>query len=171
MEGQKLSNRSRLGERQGPWLSHSLTQSLTHSFSKENAGAGAVHCQFTFQTLHVTSQDGSSLAFLAAAAGKECNIQDARGRGLWICAAIFGSGSWVTLYLDSKIAFWLCGLNSIEELYMCYSLKFYRNIIGKKFITIWPFLYNIFKNFFVKDDLNLEYKFLINCFCSPSLSV
>ena len=88
MEGQKLSNRSRLGERQGPWLSHSLTQSLTesltHSFSTENAGAGAVHCQFTFQTLHATSQDGSSLAFVAAAAGRECNIQDARGRGLWL---------------------------------------------------------------------------------------
>ena len=86
MEGQKLSNRSRLGERQGPWLSHSLTQSLTesltHSFSTENAGAGAVHCQFMFQTLHATSQDGSSLAFFAAAAGRECNIQDARGRGL-----------------------------------------------------------------------------------------
>ena len=87
MEGQKLSNRSRLGERQGPWLSHSLTQSLTesltHSFSTENAGAGAVHCQFTFQTLHATSQDGSSLEFGAATAIRECNIKDARGRGLW----------------------------------------------------------------------------------------
>ena len=59
-----------------------LAQPLTHSFSKENAGAGAVHCQFMFQTLHATSQDGSSLAFFAAAAGRECNIQDARGRGL-----------------------------------------------------------------------------------------
>ena len=63
-------------------LSESLTESLTHSFSTENAGAGAVHCQFMFQTLHETSQDGSSLAFFAAAAGWECNIQDARGRGL-----------------------------------------------------------------------------------------
>ena len=69
-----------------PSLSHSLTQSLTESltpsFSRENAGAGAVHCQFTYQTLHATSQDGSYLEFVAAAAGGECNIQDARGRGL-----------------------------------------------------------------------------------------
>ena len=36
-----------------------------------------------FQTLHATSQDGSSLEFVAATAGKECNIQNARGRGLW----------------------------------------------------------------------------------------
>ena len=41
--------------------------------------------QFTFQTLHATSQDGSSLDFVAATAGKECNIQDARSRGLWQC--------------------------------------------------------------------------------------
>ena len=30
----------------------------------------------------VTSQDGSSLEFVAATEGRECNIQDARGRGL-----------------------------------------------------------------------------------------
>ena len=81
-----LGNRSRLGERQGPWLTHSLTQSLTesltHSFSTANAGAGAVHYQFMFRTLHSTSQDGSSLEFVAATAGRECNTQDARGRGL-----------------------------------------------------------------------------------------
>ena len=77
MEGQKLGNRSRLGKRQGPWLTHSLTESLTHSLSTENAEAGAVHCQITFQTL----QDGSSLEFVAATAGRECNIQDATGRG------------------------------------------------------------------------------------------
>ena len=39
------------------------------------AGARAVGCQFMFQTLHSTSQDGLSLEF-------ECNIQDARGGGL-----------------------------------------------------------------------------------------
>ena len=85
MERQKLGNRIRLGER--PWLTHSLTESLTeslpHSLSTENAGAGAVWCQFTFQTLYATSQDGSSLEFVAATEGRECNIQDARGRGLW----------------------------------------------------------------------------------------
>ena len=74
-------------ERQGPWLTHSLTQSLTelhtHSLSTENAGAGAVCCQFMFPTLHATSQDGSSLEIIAATAGRECYIQDARGRGLW----------------------------------------------------------------------------------------
>ena len=55
MEGQKLGNRSILGERQGPWLSHSLTQllteSLTHYFSKENVQTRAVGCQIMFQTL------------------------------------------------------------------------------------------------------------------------
>ena len=29
MEGQMLGNRSSLGERQGPWLTYSLTQALT----------------------------------------------------------------------------------------------------------------------------------------------
>ena len=61
MEGQKLGNRSILGERHGPWLSHSLT-----------------HVSDTA----ANSQDGSSLEFVAAAAARECNIQDARGGGL-----------------------------------------------------------------------------------------
>ena len=30
-----------------------------------------------------TSQDGSSLEFIAAIAGRRCYIQDASGRGLW----------------------------------------------------------------------------------------
>ena len=85
MEGQKLSNRSRLGERQGPWLNHlltqSLTESLTHSFYTDNSGAGAVHSQFTIQTLLAGSQDGSSLEIVAAAAGRECNIQDGGAEG------------------------------------------------------------------------------------------
>ena len=43
--------------------------------------------QAAFQTLNATSQDGSSLESVAATAGRECIIQDARGRGLcWICA-------------------------------------------------------------------------------------
>ena len=102
MEGQKLGNRSRLGERQGTWLTYSLTQSLTesltHSLSTENAGAGAVRCQFTFQTLHATSQDGSSLEFFAATRGRECIIQDARGRGL--CRSI--TNSWIKFCLVSS---------------------------------------------------------------------
>ena len=85
MEGQKLGNRARLGERQGPWLSHSLPKSLTvsliHYLCTENAGSRAVGCQFTFQTLNATSQDGFSLEFVAATAGREYNIQDARGGG------------------------------------------------------------------------------------------
>ena len=84
--GQKLGSRSSLGEMQGPRLTHSfhesLTESLTYSLSTENVGAGAVCCQFTFQTLHATSQDGSSLEFVAATEGRECYFQDARGRGL-----------------------------------------------------------------------------------------
>ena len=44
MEGQMLGNRSSLGERQGPWLTYSLTQSLT-----------AIHVSDTA----ATSQDGS----------------------------------------------------------------------------------------------------------------
>ena len=64
-------------------LTQSLTESLTHSCCTENAGARAVGCQFTFQTLHATSQDGLSLEFVAASMGRECYIQDARCRGLW----------------------------------------------------------------------------------------
>ena len=30
-----------------------------------------------------TSQDGSSLEFISAVAGRQCYIQDASGRGLW----------------------------------------------------------------------------------------
>ena len=30
-----------------------------------------------------TSQDGSSLEFIAAIVGRQCYIQDASGRGLW----------------------------------------------------------------------------------------
>ena len=45
-------------------------------------GARAVGCHFRFQTLQSTSQDGLSLKNLAATIGRECNIQDARGRGL-----------------------------------------------------------------------------------------
>ena len=49
MEGQKLGNRSILGEART--LAQSLTESLTHSFSTENVGKKAVGCQFMFQTL------------------------------------------------------------------------------------------------------------------------
>ena len=83
MEEQNLGNRSRLGAKQGPWLSYSLTQSLTESLSHSlSAGARAERYQFMFQTLHATSQNGSALKFDAATAGRDCNIQDARGRGL-----------------------------------------------------------------------------------------
>ena len=75
MEEQKLGNRSILGERQGPWLTRSITEALTHSLSTENSGAGAECC-------HATSQDESCLEFVAAATARECNIQDARGGGL-----------------------------------------------------------------------------------------
>ena len=34
-----------------------------------------------------TSQDGSSLEFITAIAGRQCYIQDASGRGLWLCNA------------------------------------------------------------------------------------
>ena len=67
----------------------SLTESLALSVSTDNAGAGAVCCQFTFQTLHATSQDGFSLEFVAATECNECNIQDARGRGLCIQLTFF----------------------------------------------------------------------------------
>ena len=38
----------------------------------ENAGGGAVCCQLTFHT--ATSQDGSSLEFIAPIAGRQCYI-------------------------------------------------------------------------------------------------
>ena len=63
MEGQKLGKRSTLGERHRPWLSRLL-----------------IHVSYTA----ANSQDGSSLEFVAAAAARECNIQDKRGGGLWI---------------------------------------------------------------------------------------
>ena len=53
-----------------------------------DGGAEAVHQDqnggdaSTFQTLHTTIQDGLSLEFVAATAGRECNIQDTRGGGL-----------------------------------------------------------------------------------------
>ena len=52
-----------------------------------DAGARAVGCQFTFQTLNFTSHDGLSLEFVAATVGRKCNIQDAR-RGGGLCGII-----------------------------------------------------------------------------------
>ena len=54
--------------------------SLTHSLTQP------IHVSDTA----VTSQDGSSLEFVAATTGKECYIQDARGRGL--CFSQWGKG-------------------------------------------------------------------------------
>ena len=48
----------------------------------ENAGGGAVCCHLTFQCTGATSQDGSSLEFIAPIAGRQCYIWDASGRGL-----------------------------------------------------------------------------------------
>ena len=61
MEGQKLGNRSMLGERHGPWLRRLM-----------------IHVSDTA----ANSEDGSSLEFVAAAVASECNIQDARGGDL-----------------------------------------------------------------------------------------
>ena len=36
-----------------------------------------------------TSQDGSSLEFIAAIVGRQCYIQDASGRGLWPVSSRF----------------------------------------------------------------------------------
>ena len=83
LEGHKMGNRSKLGNRHRPWITYSLAESLNHSLFAENAGTGGEHCPFMFQTLHATVQDGLSLEFATATASRECNIQDARGRGLW----------------------------------------------------------------------------------------
>ena len=61
MEGQKLGKMSILGERHSPWLRRLI-----------------IHVSVTT----ANSQDGSSLEFVAAAAARECNIQDARGGDL-----------------------------------------------------------------------------------------
>ena len=79
MEGQKMGNRSKLGESNGPWITYSLTKSLNHSLF---VGPGAEHCPYMFQTLHTTVQGGPSLEFITATTSRECNIQDARGRVL-----------------------------------------------------------------------------------------
>ena len=85
MEGQKLGNRSRLGKTGtlAQSLSHSVTHQVTHSLffyreCRSRSSTLPIHISETA----VTSQDGSSLEFVAATAGRECNIQDARGGGL-----------------------------------------------------------------------------------------
>ena len=45
-----------------------------------------------------TSQDGSSLEFIAAIAGRQCYIQDASGRGLWCLRLYFSCKKYNTLY-------------------------------------------------------------------------
>ena len=59
MEGQKLGLSSILGERHGPWLNYSVTQSLTEQIHVSDTAA--------------YSQDGLARVY---------NIQDARGGGL-----------------------------------------------------------------------------------------
>ena len=95
MRGEESGQQEQTGGEAGTLahlLTHSVTQSLTelltHSLSTQNAGAGAVCCQFTFQTLHAISEVGSSLEFVAGTAGRKCNIQDARGRGLWMVTTL-----------------------------------------------------------------------------------
>ena len=80
----------------------SNASSITH------AGAGAVCCQFTLQTLHVTSQDGSSLEFVAATAGRECNIQDARGRGLWLLHILLIPHQYWHCFTTPHCQYWHC---------------------------------------------------------------
>ena len=65
MEGQKLGHRSRLGERQGPWLTHLVTPSLMLCFR---------HCMQLVRMAHPKN-------FFTATAGKDCTIQDAGGGG------------------------------------------------------------------------------------------
>ena len=48
----------------------------------ENAGGGAVCYYITFSDTAATSQDGQSLDFITAIAGRQCYIKDASGRGL-----------------------------------------------------------------------------------------
>ena len=63
--GAKAGHQEQTGEDRDPGsLTHSLTQ--------------PIHVSDTA----VTSHDGSSLEFVAAAVGREYTIQDARGRGL-----------------------------------------------------------------------------------------
>ena len=86
MEGQELGNRSILGERHGPGsVTHSLSHLLSHTptlFYRKCRNHGSrlpLHVPDTAANI----QDGSPLEFVATAAARECNIQDARGRGLW----------------------------------------------------------------------------------------
>ena len=81
MEGQKLGNRSRLGKT--GTLAHSLSHLVPPSlfFYREcRSKSSTLPIQVSETALN--SEDGSSLEFVAATAGRECNIQDARGRGL-----------------------------------------------------------------------------------------
>ena len=60
-----------------------------------------------------TSQDGSSLEFIAAIAGKQCYIQDASGRGLW--GVIHGIG-WTCSQNVSSLALTVWELWYFEDL-------------------------------------------------------
>ena len=83
MEGQKLGSRSRLGESRDPGsLTHSISHSLSHSLTLSLQRMHEQE-QYADNSRFRHCQDGSSLEFYAATAGREFYIQDARGSGLW----------------------------------------------------------------------------------------
>ena len=62
--GTESGQKEQTGEEAGT-LAQSLIYSVSHSLSTKNAEAGAVCCQFMFQTLHATIWDGSSLEIVS----------------------------------------------------------------------------------------------------------
>ena len=64
-------------------LTHSVTHRVTHSlFFYRECRSRSSKLPIHISETAIASQDGSTLEFVAATAGRECNIQDARGRGL-----------------------------------------------------------------------------------------
>ena len=109
MEGEKLGNRSRLGERQGPCRTHSLTHSL--------------------------SQNGLSLEFVAATAGRECNIHDARGGGLWQPGGDAGTLAHLLTHSVSHCQFMFQTLQQLVRMVLYLGCK------GQRAVPIHPLVY------------------------------
>ena len=64
-----------------------------------------------------TSQDGSSLEFIAAIAGRQCYIQDASGRGLCVRGHISGVKCIFLLLFFSKVVELVGGGSVINRAY------------------------------------------------------
>ena len=87
-------------------LSHSLTLSLQRMKEQEEYAANSCF-------RHYMQLVRSSSLFVAATAGRECNIQDTRGRGLW---SFIGEGSAINGATPSSLRKWGWSLIFFSEM-------------------------------------------------------